>query len=381
MLPQRHNGNRRVGKGAVKRHEFRRAKSAAPCPPSPLWWARRCVVQLESACLWIAPLPTLQAAGVALALLFTTAAFAQPPIPAAKTQLVPFDTTPFPYSGPVPDKGITFLDVVNGERRGHTSLRGGVYWEDVTYSDKRVLLLIPRGFDIRRPALIVVFFHGNLATLTRDVRNRQQIPRQVEQSGLNAVLVAPQFAVDALDSSSGRFWEPGVFAKFLDEAAGKLTQLHGDERARAVFERAPVVIAGYSGGYNPAAFALAVGGANARVHGVMLFDGLFAEIDKFADWLAKRPPAFFFTAYGKAARTEHTELQRMLTDRGVGFGTALPARLTPGSVTLLAVGDDVRHNDFMTRAWVADPLKAALARIPDYARTGPMPGGASGKKR
>jgi hypothetical protein len=170
-----------------------------------------------------------------------------------------------------------------------------------------------------------------------------------------------------------------VFAKFLDEAAGKLTQLYGDERARATFERAPAVIAGYSGGYNPAAFALAVGGANARVHGVMLFDGLFAEIDKFADWLAQRPPAFFFTAYGKAARTEHNELQRMLTDRGVSFGTALPVRLTPGSVTLLPVGDDVRHNDFMTRAWVADPLKAALARIPDYARTGPAPG--SGKKR
>jgi hypothetical protein len=295
-------------------------------------------------------------------------------MPVTKTQLVPFDTTPFPYSGPVPEKNITFLDVLNGERRGHTAPRGGVYWEDLTYSDKRVLLSIPRGFDIRRPALIVVFFHGNLATLTRDVRNRQQIPRQVEQSGLNAVLVAPQFAVDALDSSSGRFWEPGVFGKFLDEAVGKLARLHGDARARAAFEQAPVVIAGYSGGYNPTAFALAVGGANQRVHGVMLFDGLFAEIDKFADWLAKRPPAFFFTAYGKAARTEHAELQRMLTDRGVGFATKLPARLTPGSVTFLAVGDDVRHNDFMTWAWVANPLKAALARIPGFARTGPAPG-------
>src|SRR5258705_10572872 len=137
--------------------------------------------------------------GVA-SLLFATAAFAQAPMPAAKTQLVPFDTSPFPYSGPVPDKNTTFLDVHNGERRGHTSLRGGVYWEDLTYSDKRVLLFIPRGFDIRRRALIVVYFHGNLATLTRDVRDRQQIPRQLEQSGLNAVLVAPQFAVNALDS-------------------------------------------------------------------------------------------------------------------------------------------------------------------------------------
>src|SRR5262249_59649404 len=109
-----------------------------------------------------------------------------------------------------------------------------------------------------------------------------------------------------------RFWEPGVFAKFLDEVVGKLTRLHGDERARTVFERAPVVIAGYSGGYNPAAYALAVGGANQRVHGVMLFDGLFAEIDKFADRLAKRAPAFFFTPHGQARRAEHARLPRLL---------------------------------------------------------------------
>ncbi len=296
-------------------------------------------------------------------------------MPSTKIQLVPFDNSPFPYTGPVPDKSMTFLDVVNGERRGHTSGRGGVYWEDLTYSDKRALLAIPRGFDIRRPAVIVVYFHGNLATLTRDVRNRQQIPRQVEQSGLNAVLVAPQFAVDALDSSSGRFWEPGVFAKFLDEATDRLTKLHGDPRARSVFERAPVVIVGYSGGYNPAAFAVALGGANQRVHGVVLLDGLFAEIDKFADWLARRPPAFFFSAYGKAARTEHAELQRMLVERGVSAQKALPARLNPGSVTLLDVGDEVQHNDFVTQAWVADPLRVVLARIPGFPRTGAAAGG------
>ena len=294
-------------------------------------------------------------------------------MPAAKIQLVPFDITPFPYSGPVPDKGVTFLDVVDGERRGHTSARGGVYWEDPTYSDKRVLLSIPRGFDARRPAVIVLFFHGNLATLTRDVRNRQQVPRQVEQSGLNAVLVAPQFAVDALDSSSGRFWEPGMFAKFLDEAADHLTRLHGDPRAHAAFEHAGIVIVGYSGGYNPAAFAVAAGGTDHRILGVVLLDGLFAEIDKFADWLAKRPPAFFFTAYGQAARAEHAELQRMLTERSVSFQTGLPARLTPGSVAFLAVGDEIRHNDFVTQAWVNDPLRAVLARIPGYARTGAAP--------
>ena len=205
-----------------------------------------------------------------------------------------------------------------GDRRGH-SARGGTYWEDQTYSDQRVLLHIPKGFDPRRPALMVVFFHGNEATLTRDVRNRQAVPRQVAESGLNAVLVAPQFAVNALDSSAGRFWEPGVFTQFLREAGERLTELYGDERARGAFHGAPVVIAAYSGGYNPAAFILHSGRADDRLRGLVLLDALFGELDKFADWLAKRPPAFFVSAFGKAARQENAALQRMLTERGVRF--------------------------------------------------------------
>jgi len=305
-----------------------------------------------------------------VALLSASPALAQSPLPAAKTQIVSFDISAFPYQGEVPDKNITFLDVLDGERRGHTSLRGGVYWEDLTYSDRRTLLYIPRGFDVQRPAAIVIFLHGNLATLTRDVRDRQHVPRQVAESGLNAVLVAPQLARDAADSSSGRFWEPGLFAKYLDEAIDKLTRLHGDPRARTTFEAAPVIIAAYSGGYQPTAFGLAVGGIANRVRGVVLLDALFAEQHKFADWVARHPRAFLFSAYGKAARSEHTELQRLFGERGVKFQTTIPERLTAGSVALFSVGDDVKHNDFVTQSWVPDPLKVMLAKVPGFPRTG-----------
>jgi hypothetical protein len=303
------------------------------------------------------------------------------PLPASKTALVRFEVSPFPYRGEVPEKNQPFLDMVDGERRGHHTARGGTYWEDQTYSDQRVLLHIPRGFDPRRPALMVVYFHGNEATLTRDVRERQQVPRQVTQSGLNAVLVAPQFAVNALDSSPGRFWEPGVFAQFIAEAGERLTALYGDERARGAFHAAPVVIAAYSGGYSPAAFVLHAGRVDGRLRGVVLFDALYGQFDKFADWLAKRPPAFFVSTFGKAAREENTTLQHMLKERGVRFQNALPANLSRGSVTFVDVTDDVNHVDFMTEAWVDDPLKVVLRRVPGFARAGGASAGATAKPK
>jgi hypothetical protein len=316
----------------------------------------------------------------------TTATLAQAPkrelapLSSPKIALVPFENSPFPYRGEVPEKSKPFIDVIEGDRLGHTSPRGGVYWEDQTYSDRRSLLYIPRGFDPRRPALMVVFFHGNEATLSRDVQNRQQVPRQLAESGLNAVLVAPQFAVNALDSSSGRFWEPGVFPEYLKEATERLTELYGDQRARAAFFDAPVVIVAYSGGYNPAAFIVHAGKVDHRLQGLILLDALFAEVDKFADWLARRPPAFFVSAYGKPARAEHASLQRMLTERGVGFQSGLPATLGHGSVSFIAANDEIKHVDFMTRAWVDDPLKVLLRRIGGFARGGGVPTGSTPKK-
>jgi hypothetical protein len=50
----------------------------------------------------------------------------------AKTVLVPFDVSPFPYDGEVPEKNRRFLDVFDGERRGYSSARGGTYWKDET---------------------------------------------------------------------------------------------------------------------------------------------------------------------------------------------------------------------------------------------------------
>ena len=125
----------------------------------------------------------------------------------ARTELVAFDNSPFPYSGQPPGQDKPFYDVEKDGRRGHTSPRGGIYWEDTTYSDRRVLLHIPRGFNAALPAVMIVYLHGNLANLAGVVHRIQQVPRQVAESGLNAVLVAPQLAVNALDSSAGRFYD------------------------------------------------------------------------------------------------------------------------------------------------------------------------------
>lgn len=310
----------------------------------------------------------LAASGLALAMTVTRSNAA--PLAEGKGGLVAFANAPFPYDGIIPIKDIPFIDVTEGKRRGHTSPRAGkVYWEDETYSDRRSIVYFPKGFDLAKPAAIVVFFHGNAATLERDVVARQQVPRQLAESGLNAVLLAPQFAYDALDSSSGNFWTPGFFARYLDEASAKMADVYGDPGARAAFAKMPVVLLAYSGGYNPAVYAAAVGGAEDRIRGMLLIDAIYAEEDKFAGWIERnRAHAFFFSAYTKSAAASNATLKKLLSDAGIAFARRAPRKFAPGTIAFLATDPDLVHDDLVTRAWVSDPVTWLLARVDGFPR-------------
>ena len=82
------------------------------------------------------------------------------PLKEAKSQLVAFNASAFPYRGLVPETNKPFLDARDGKRRGHTTLRGDVFWEEPTYSDRRSLLYLPAGYNAHLPGLIVLFLHG-----------------------------------------------------------------------------------------------------------------------------------------------------------------------------------------------------------------------------
>lgn len=284
------------------------------------------------------------------------------------TKLVGFDAAPFPYDGMLPGTQEPFLNTEQGEERGHRTSRGRVLLEQETFADNRVLTHIPPGFDIDRPGILVVFFHGHGAVLKRDVLQRQQVPQQITASGANAVLVAPQFAVDASDSSAGRFWEEGGFARFLDESAQRLAVLQGDPASVDKFRRMPVVVVAYSGGFVPAAYALHNGGAGDRVKGVLLLDAIYGEHEKFASWAASSKTNFLVNASTNYTKAQSTALKRMLAARDVPVSTDLKPNLSRGGAVFLSTGGEFNHRDYVTQAWTAKPIADVLSRLPEYRR-------------
>ena len=240
---------------------------------------------------------------------------------------------------------------------------GGKLYEDQTYSDRRSLVVVPPAFDPGAPgAAIVLFFHGNLATLSAVVA-QQRVPQQVIASHIDAALVAPQFATRALDSSPGRFYKPGFFETYLREAAVKIAARSNGRFSAAAIDALPVVIVAYSGGYLPTAFCLKNSGESGRIAGVILLDAMFGEEAKFEDWVTRHGhDAFFVSAYTKASAPLNRQLEDALRAKGLTVETDVPATIQPGTIVFRAtVG--VSHDDFVTQAWVPDPLSDLLRRV------------------
>jgi len=287
----------------------------------------------------------------------------QRPAREEQTTLVGLKSSAFPYLGNNPRTDEPFLNVTNGDRRGHRGLGGKVFWQDETYNDNRVLMHVPENFDVRKPGVIVVFFHGNGATLERDVRDRQLVPQQISDAGVNAVLLAPQLAVDAADSSAGKFWQRGGLKRFVTESSEHLARLYGDPGTAKAFANMPVVIVGYSGGFVPAAWSLEVGGLGSRVRGVFLLDAVYGELDKFASWIVDNRSGFFVSAYTQYTKRHDNELMQMLKEKGIAIAEDMDGPLRPGSVVFVETPEGVTHRDYVTHAWTENPVKEVLVKM------------------
>ena len=282
--------------------------------------------------------------------------------------IVELGVSAFPFEGAIPETGepgTPFLARDPDGRAFHLSPRGGKLYADKTYADRHSLLFIPSHFDATRSAAIVLFLHGNLATLSRDVEQRQHVPAQVEASGFNAVLVAPQLAVDALDSSAGHFYEPGFLETYLHAAAERLAAMSNGRFEASQIDRLPVVIVAYSGGYLPTAFALKdeMARGYGRIAGILLLDALFGEEPKFAKWIiATHASTFFVSAFSQSSAESNARLRQQIVAEHVSIRRSVPTTIGSGDVVFQDAPAAV-HNDFVTQAYARDPLRDLLSKI------------------
>ncbi len=166
----------------------------------------------------------------------------------------------------------------------HAPFSGGGYRDDT------VIVFVPSHFRFQddEGVAALAHLHGHSTTAERAMV-AHQLREQVSDSKQNAILVVPQLAVMAADSSCGKLESPGGLQRLLEEVIPAAHEAHatlGDAAFPRDAQLGTVCVSAHSGGYHAAAMCLRTGGVDVRE--TYLFDALYAEMDAFRDWVLAR---------------------------------------------------------------------------------------------
>lgn len=145
---------------------------------------------------------------------------------------------------------------------------------DVPRGKPNVWAYVTSRFDPEAPLRLVVVFRGFLnciasytsprgipCTPGHPKRTGYDLPRQIERSGVRALVVLPELAYDERSSDPGRLGEPGGLRALLVELLERLEPVLGRHRLDDV---ARVAFVASSGGFQALEPVLAGGGVEAR---------------------------------------------------------------------------------------------------------------------
>jgi hypothetical protein len=146
---------------------------------------------------------------------------------------------------------------------------------------------VPARFDPEAPLRIVVIFRGFLnciasytspqgipCTPGHPKRTGYDLPRQIERSGIRALVVLPELVYDQRSSDPGKLGEPGAIKRFLDELLGQMEPIVGKKKTEDA-ER--IAFMASSGGFQALEPALERGGVQADQ--LLLMDAFYVPND------------------------------------------------------------------------------------------------------
>jgi hypothetical protein len=240
------------------------------------------------------------------------------------------------------------------------------------YRDDTVIVFVPAHFRFWQEEGVsaLVHFHGHNTTADRALK-AHELREQLADSRQNAILVVPQLAVMAADSSCGKLEAADGLARLLSEVVtvcareGRITL--GDTAFPVDAPLGTVCASAHSGGYHAAATVLRVGGIDMRE--VYLFDALYAETETMRDWvIGRRGEALhsrhklvsYFTEGGATEANSvllRTQLERagVLCEHEAREGELSRRDLSHGDAVFVRTG--LGHSDV---AWETNALRDCL---------------------
>jgi hypothetical protein len=197
------------------------------------------------------------------------------------------------------------------------------------YSDNHVLMIIPKKLKTNKTVDLVFWFHGWRNNIDR-AAEFYKLTRQFIASKRNAVLVLAETAKNSPDSYGGKLEQPGMFRLLTNDV---MQALKAGNYISDQIKPGNIVLAGHSGAFRVIAYILQNG--EMPVQEVFLFDALYAEVDKYQNWIELDRSHHFvhwFTNHGGGTDEVSSYMMTQLKNHSDNFELAEEAGIKPKTI-------------------------------------------------
>lgn len=164
-------------------------------------------------------------------------------------------------------------------RKDGYNYKNKFYEAENHYKDSTVLVLTPNYCNLKDSLNYIFYFHGWYNNIDSSLSQFNLI-EQFYNSKQNAIFVFPEGPKNAPDSFGGKLEEKNRFKYLIAELNSKL-----EKHFNKSFNVGNIILSGHSGAYRVIAYILLHGGLTNNISSVILFDGLYADIEKYSYWL------------------------------------------------------------------------------------------------
>lgn len=216
------------------------------------------------------------------------------------------------------------------------------------YTDSSVLIVLPTNYKKNKKVNIVCWFHGWYNTID-SANQRFELAKQFMASNVNAILVIPEGAKNAPDSYAGKLEQPNIFTQLINDIFIKL------KKAKLIHAKATpdnIVLAGHSGAYRVMAHVTAKGGL--PINEILLFDGLYADTDKYLSWLQLNHQHRFVNIYTNDGGTmeECVAMMQQLSNKKIPYHFTEEINMQKTGLknnSIVFIHSNQQHNDIINK--------------------------------
>lgn len=232
----------------------------------------------------------------------------------------------------------------NGHRYSNVSYPAAAH-----YSDSSVLIIVPPQLNAKKKVDVIFWFHGWRNNID-SAASYFELTKQFLSSNRNAVLVFPESAKNSPDSYGGKLEQKNIFTFLLNDVLDKL------KKEKVIGKKAVagnIVLAGHSGAFRVMAYILQNGGM--EVKQVLLFDGLYSQVDKYTSWIQADTAHRFMNIYtNKGGGTDEVSagMMKLLREKNIAFINPEEKELDAAMIRnnpVIFIHSPKEHNDVINR--------------------------------